>query len=81
MFSESILKLFDLANRVDKYSEDANALINDSYQKRIIIGNGTINISVKYENVPSRYYAKSLNLVNDCFSDFYKEFSEKVLNQ
>lgn len=81
IFLKSILRIFDLANRVDKYSENTNVLINDSYRKQIKIGKGTINISVEYENVPSNDYAKSLNLVNDCFSDFYEEFSEKVFNQ
>lgn len=81
MIKKAILSLLNLVERIDKYSECTKKEINDSYDKEIKIGNGTVNISVRYENVPGNLYSKSLNMVHECFSEFYEVFSEKVLSE
>lgn len=75
---KSIKKSFKLAEHVDKYSEINKKEINETYNKTISVGGGTVSVQVEYQDVPPDKLNESFNLLNGCFTNFYLDFFEML---
>ncbi|RGT72252.1 hypothetical protein DWX08_10545 [Ruminococcus sp. AF18-22] len=77
----SLTGLFELAKKVDHFQKKHKEHVTEKYEKLLPVDGGTVSVCVQYNNVPPTKLNESFNLINQCFTDFYQEFFEKISSE